>query len=445
MITPTQIVCLGISHHTAPVELREHFRCALDGQPGLLHAFGGRLTQLDHGPFAAIEELVILSTCNRMELYAAVNAAVVDAPKLLADFLTQTHQADTARFIPHLYRYSGPAAVEHLFRVAAGLDSLVLGEPQILGQVNGAFLASSQTYAAGPVLSALFRAAVRTGKRARSETNISSNPASVSSISIALAQEIVGNLHARRILVIGLGEMGQLTLKALQARDIRNVAVANRNFGRAQEVAARWGYRPYSLAQLAQALAEADVVFTATSATTPIIDGALVEIALSGRSQRPLVIIDTAVPRDVAPAVATLPGVHLFDMDNLQGGLDEALAARRQETPRVEAIVEQEMALLEAEWRALTVRPVIVDLRQKAEAIRQREFERTLRNLRDLEPEMLEHVHQLSRSLVNKLLHEPTLRLKEKADGTEANDYVATVRELFGLGAAEDERRNGSG
>jgi glutamyl-tRNA reductase len=445
MITPTQLVCLGISHHTAPVELRERFRCALDNQPALLHAFGGHLTQLKDGPFSAVQELVLLSTCNRMELYAAVAADVPDAPQLLADLLVHTHQVETAGFIPHLYRYTGRDVVEHLFRVAAGLDSLVLGEPQILGQVNDAFLASNQMCAAGPLLSTLFRAAVRTGKRARAETNISSKPASVSSISIALAQEIVGDLQPQRILVIGLGEMGRLTLKALQAREIRRLAVANRNVQRAEEVAAHCGCRAYSLAQLPQALAETDVVFSATGAREPIIDTSVVQAALNGRAERPLVIIDMAVPRDVAPAVADLPGVHLFDVDDLKGSLDEALAARRQETPKVEAIIHQEMELLDAEWRTLTVRPLIADLRQKAEAIRRRELERTLRNLRDLEPELLEHVHQLSRSLVNKLLHEPTLRLKEKAAGTEANDYVSTVRELFGLEPGEEQGKNGSG
>jgi glutamyl-tRNA reductase len=445
MITPTQIVCLGISHHTAPVELREHFRCALADQPDLLHAFGGRLTQLDHSPFSAIQELVTLSTCNRMELYAAVDPAVTDAPGLLCDFLARAHHVDTAGFIPYLYHHTGWQAVEHLFRVASGLDSLVLGEPQILGQVSDAFLTSRQTYAAGPILSALFRAAVRTGKRARAETNISTNPASVSSVSIALAQEIAGSLQAVRVLVVGLGEMGQLTLKALQAREIRRLAVANRNVERAQEVAARCGCRAYSLAQLPEALAEADVVFTATTASVPLIDTAMVQAALNGRSGGPLVIIDMAVPRDVAPAVAGLPGVHLFDIDDLKGSLDEALAARQRETPKVETIVRQEMRLLEAEWRTLAVRPLIADLRQKAELIRKRELEKTLRNLRDLEPELLEHVHQLTRSLVNKLLHEPTLRLKEKAVAEEAGEYAATVRELFGLGAGADEGKNGSG
>jgi glutamyl-tRNA reductase len=442
MITPTQILCLGISHRTAPVALREHFRCALDDQPALLHAFGGGLTRLEHGPFAAIQELVILSTCNRMELYAAVDEAVADAPALIRDFLAQTHRVDTAGFIPYLYHFNGVQAAEHLFRVAAGLDSLVLGEPQILGQVNDAFLASRQTYAAGPVLSALFQAAVRTGKRARTETSISSNPASVSSVSLALAQEIVGDLQDKQLLLVGLGEMGQLSLKALQARGARRLAVANRNPERAQEAAARYGCRVYNLAQLPQALAEADVVFSATAANTPIIDAAMVQGALECRGGRPLVIVDMAMPRDVAPAAGELPGVHLFDIDSLQSSLDHALEARRQEAPKVEAIIRQELELLETEWRTLAVRPLIVDLRQKAEAIRRRELEKTLRNLRHLEPELLEHVNQLSLSLVNKLLHEPTLRLKEKAVAADPNDYAATVRELFGLSG--DEGKNGS-
>jgi len=426
---PTKIVCLGLSHHTAPVALRERLSCALPEEHGLLD-----VVQDDSGRFNALAEIVLLSTCNRIELYAVVDAPPTGARQLLVDYLASIHPVDPISFDDNLYFYRGRKALEHLARVAAGLDSLVLGEPQILGQVNDAYMKAVEAHTAGPVLSALFRGAVRIGKRARTETAISSNPASVSSVAITLAHQFAGDLEQQQILVVGLGEMGQLALNALRKRKIDNIALVNRSRERAERLAAKWNGRTYGLDQLPQALTTVDTVICATAASHTVIDAATVRAVMEQRKGRPLVIIDIAVPRDVEPDVGDVPGVHLFDIDDLQENLDEALAGRQREIPRVEAIIAEEIECLQAEMRALTIKPVIVDLRQKAEAIRQRELQRTLRFLGDdVDAETIRHVQHLSRSLVNKLLHEPTTRLREKATDGQATVYEAAVRDLFDL------------
>jgi glutamyl-tRNA reductase len=336
-------------------------------------------------------------------------------------------------FTGYLDHYEGMAAAGHLARVAGGLESLALGEPQILGQVQGAFAAALEAGAIGPILGAVFRAAIRAGKRARTETPISTNPASVSSVAIALAQEVTGDLRRARILVIGLGEMGRLTLKTLRQRGVACIAVANRTRERAERIAAEAGYRAYGLDELPEALAEADVVFSSTAAADVVLPAALVGDVLARRGGRDLVLVDIAVPRDIEPAVRSLPGAHLFDIDDLRETLDSGLAARQRAVPAVEAIIDAELAELEAALQQQAVAPIIVALRRQAEAIRRHEVERSLRQLGEVDPAVRDQLQQLSQSLVTKLLHEPTLRLKERATRGEAAAYASTVRDLFGL------------
>ena len=421
----TQIACLGLNHHTAPVSLRERLTCALPD----CHTLPPETDR-----FAPIREMVVLSTCNRIELYAYVDAAPAEAHTLLLNYLDAHHPIEVNTFRDYLYFYTGDETVEQLLRVAAGLDSLVLGEPQILGQVTSAFMQAVETGSAGPALTALFHGAIRAGKRARSETAISSNPATVSSVAIALAEDVVGDLRGQRVLVVGLGDMGQMTLNALRKRGVEQISLVNRSRERAEEIAAAWHGNVYDLAALPQALAGTDVVISATAAPYPIIDTRAVERAMVSRQGQPLVLIDIAVPRDVDPAVRVIPGIHLYNMDDLQTTLDEALAARQEEIPRVEAILAEEATRIADQFRMLTVAPVIATLRQKAEAIRQRELQRTLRYLGDdVDPETVKHVQHLSRSLVNKLLHEPTVRLRQQAGNGDDNVYVDAVRELFNL------------
>jgi glutamyl-tRNA reductase len=236
---------------------------------------------------------------------------------------------------------------------------MVLGEPQILGQVAQALADGQSRRTVGPVLNRVFRRAVRTGRRARTETSISRNPASMSSVAVALAGNVVGSLRERRVLVIGLGEMGSVTIKALRSRQVREIAVANRTYARAEQVSARWGYRAYPMDELGAALEWADVVISSTRCPRLIVDGGLVRDVAERRDGRPLVFVDIAVPRDIDPAVRELPGVHLFDADDLSGNLDDGLAARRNEIPKVEGIVDEEIASFATKLRELEVEQLI--------------------------------------------------------------------------------------
>lgn len=431
-MTTTQIACLGLSHRSAPVSLRERISCALPDHDGLLAE--GLPAQ-----YQALQEIVVLSTCNRIELYAAVDEACAAPRQLLLDYLALHHSVNTESFYHYLYYFTGLEAAEHLSRVACGLDSQVLGEPQILGQVTNAYMRSIDARTIGPTLTTLFRSAISAGKRARAETAISSNPASIGSVSIALAEEIVGDLKESNVLVIGLGEMGQLALSSLRKRGVQRIALANRTLERAQTLAEAWNGPVYSLSDLPAALEQADVVISATAAPDIVIGRELMKITMAKRGGRDLAVIDIAVPRDVDPYVRQEPGVHLFNMDDLKGSMDEALAARRQEIPRVEAIIAEEMGDLKRSLQELRIKPLIADLRQKAEAIRQRELQRTLRFLGgDLDEDTLKHVQHLSRSLVNKLLHEPTLRLREQASNGQAEAYAEAVRDLFNLDSSTE-------
>lgn len=426
-----QILCLGLSHITASIELRERLNFSAAALKAALARFGCGYASHPTG----ITELAILSTCNRIELYALVpydSDYQRDLFTMLIDLLVETRGVPAVEFEPHLYRHTKLDAVAHLCRVAAGLDSMILGEPQILGQVADAYDAAFSAGAAGPVLSALFRTAIRAGKRARTETAISRNPASVSSVAVRLAEQIVGELATRHVLIIGAGEMSELAVEALRARGVRQVTVVNRTHHRAVELAERWGGGALSFEYLAEAIHAADIVISSTAAPHLIIDSEIVRQAMTNRN-RPLVLIDIAIPRDVDPAMGDIPGVHLFDLDHLHTRLDGAIAERQSEVPRVEAIVAEEVSAFDAWLRGVDILPVISDLRVKAERIRQRELARTLHYLPDLDPETRQHIERLSESLVNKLLHEPTHQLRAEASNGRAAEYAQTVRRLFGL------------
>jgi glutamyl-tRNA reductase len=422
------VAVIGLSYRTAPIALRERLSCALSETPLDWRREDGR--------FAPIRELALIATCNRLELITALEN--VDSLPLLTALLAEQTGFAATDFADHLYHYAGETAAAHLCRVAAGLDSLALGEPQILGQVTASFTAATETKTIGPVLTELFRAAIRAGKRARAETAISQKATSLSAIAAAQAQSVVGDLDGRRHLVIGVGEMGQLALKALQARGATQIALANRTPSRAAALPAAQGLSVYGLDELATAVAQADVAIAAVSAQRPILTAAMLREIMPQRPDRPLLLIDLGLPRNVDPAVSQLPGVCLWNADELQGHLDEALAARQQEIPRVEAIVAAESDAFMAALRQLEIRPVISDMRHKAEAIRQRELARALRHLAGTDDDaLINQLELFSRSLVNKLLHEPTRCLRHKAADDEAAAYAQAARDLFGLETSE--------
>jgi glutamyl-tRNA reductase len=417
-----RLVCLGLSHRTAPVELRERF--------GTLGLGAERCPE--------VEEHAVLSTCYRVELYAFLVDGVEHARDVLIEALADTHEVDRATLVDHLYVHAGEDVARHLCRVAAGLDSLVLGEAEILGQVGDAFEESRAARTVGPVLSLLFRTAIASGRRARAETAIGANPATASSMALSLAAGALGDLREKRALVVGAGRIGLQTLKAVSGRGIAQAAVANRTRERAVEAASRFGASVYGFDQLEEALAWADVAVTATASETPVVSADVVRAAISRREDRPLVLVDLAVPADVERSVGEIPDVRFFDVDDLRAGLDGAMASRLREVPKVEAVVEDEVEAFGRRYRELEVEPLLAAIRRQAEAIREREVERTLRYLGEVDPETAERIAHLSRVLVKKILHEPTVRLRERAGAGEADEVAAAVRELFGLAAPHD-------
>lgn len=414
-----RLVCLGLSHRTAPVELRERI--------GALGPGAERCP--------AVVEHAALTTCYRVELYASLQEGVDDARDELIDELANVHGVARTLLVDHLYVHAGEDVARHLCRVAAGLDSLVLGEAEILGQVGASYAAARGSGGAGPVLSLLFRTAIAAGRRARAETAIGANPATASSMALALAEGTLGDLRHCKTLVVGAGAIGRLTLKAASSRGVTQLAVANRTRERTLDVAGETGAVAYGLDELEDALAWANVAITATAAETPVVGVETVRAAMSRRQDEPLVLVDLAVPGDVERDTADVPGVRLFDVDDLRAGLDDTAAARLAEVPRVEALIEEEVGAFGRRYRELDVEPLVAEIRRHAEEIREEELRRTMRHLGDVDPEIAAHVTKLSYTLVNKLLHEPTAQLREKADQGDADELAAAVRDLFGLSA----------
>jgi glutamyl-tRNA reductase len=428
-----KILLVGLSHKTAPVEMREK----LAFSPSMLRS---ALTHFDHlHPQAHLEDVregVILSTCNRLEVYTLVRNPEV-AGEAIINFLGRACGVSPDLFRNQLYVYHDDDAVRHLFRVAAGLDSMVLGEPQILGQITEAYEAALSQGAAGTVLSAMFRSAIHGGKRVRTETAIGVNPSSISSVAAALTGQLLGDLSERQVLLIGAGEMGAIAVRALRRRGVSRIVVANRTHQNAEQLAREWGGQAVTFQQLTEAMIAADIIISSTGAPHTILNRAMLEPAMAIRPARPLLIIDIAVPRDIDPDVTEISHVHLHDIDDLQSQADDNVRERESEIPRVEAIVEKEMAHF-LDWLAsLDVVSTITDLRHQVEAIRQRELERLFNRL-DLDERERELVATMSHRLINKILHEPTLRLKQEAANGNGALYISTMRQLFLLNEADD-------
>jgi glutamyl-tRNA reductase len=406
------VVLVGISHHRAPIELRE--RAALD--PKRAAELARRLSG-DRG------EAVCLSTCNRTELYLADESADEAERKAEAALIALESELG-----PALYRLRDEAAALHLFRVAAGLDSMVPGEGEILGQVRGAHDGG----ATGPILDRLFRQALHAGKKARTETAIGESPASVSSAAAALAEQVFGDLRGHSILVVGAGKVGELAVRNLVTRGAKIAFVANRTLDRASELAHRFGAEPIPLDRVPGELERADVVLSSTSATGWMLTRDQVERALPARKGRPLFLIDLAVPRDLDPAIHELDDCYLYNIDDLEAVVAETLAGRRREAERAEGIVAEEADRFR-DWQAsLDVVPAITSLRARAEEIRAAELDRA--KLNDSERRAADSV---TAAVLNKLLHLPTIRMKEAAAAADGVIYADAVRHLFGL---EDER-----
>jgi glutamyl-tRNA reductase len=416
-----RLALVGVSHRQAPVELRERVAVDAQGAAALAHGLADRC------------EAVVLSTCNRTELYLASDDSGPHLEQHASASLLALAGDDGSSLAPVLYRLGDDSAALHLFRVAAGLDSLVPGEGEILGQVRDAF----ELGATGPLLDRLFRQALHAGRRARVETAIGESPASVPAAAAALAQQVFGELERHSVLLIGAGKMSELTARNLRSRGASIAAVANRTAGNGEELAARVESRAVGLDEIPALLATADVVVTSTSAPGFVVDPATAGAALRARRGRPLLFVDLAVPRDVDPSLATIDGCFVYDIDDLEAVVQASLAGRRAEAVHAEQIVAVEAERFR-EWQAsLAVVPVIASLRARAEEIRAGELAKAEAKLGRLPESERKLVESVTSQIVAKILHLPTVRMKEAAAGADGVIYADVVRHLFGLGEEE--------
>ncbi len=414
-----KLTLVGISHHNAPVELRE--RVALDAAAAA--ALAGSL-----GP-----EAIVLSTCNRTELYL-VRDESAEEPGVQALLELAGDHADELR--PALYRLGDDAAALHLFRVAGGLDSLVPGEGEILGQVRAAFEAGST----GPFLDRLFRQALNVGRRVRVETAIGESPASVPAAAAALAQQVFGELKGKHVLLLGAGKTSEAAARNLVSRGARIASVANRTPAHGDELARKLGATAVPLDELAPELEQADIVVASTSAPGVVVARETVATALRARRGRSLLLVDLAVPRDLDPGINELEGCFLYDIDDLEAVVAETISGRRSEAARAEKLVAAEAERFR-EWQAsLGVVPTIASLRALVDEIRDSELAKAGSKLSDDERR---HVESVTSQILAKLLHLPTIRMKEAAAAADGVIYADVVKHLFGLGErqAEEERR----
>jgi glutamyl-tRNA reductase len=419
------VILLGINHKTAPIEVRERFAFASAELPAALRAL-----KEEYGNAA------ILSTCNRTELYVVGGRGRPGRSELLR-FLGRLKGEDAEQRRSHFYFSTHERAVDHIFRVAAGLESMILGESEILGQVRNAYAASAGAGTSGPILDRLFHAAIHVGRQARSETAIGRYAVSVSSTAVGLARKVLGDLQGSTVLVVSAGEAGKLTARNLKETGVARLLVTSRTQERAAELASELGGQALPFDELGRALAESDIVISSTGAPTFLIDETVMETTMRSRNGRPLVLIDIAVPRDVDPSVRRFENVHLYDIDDLKAVVDGNMREREKEVGKVEALVEEEVSRFVEWYRALDVIPTIAALRDHAERVRRLELDKTLARLPDLSADEKARVEAMTRAIVKKMLHQPIARLK--SEGGDGELYVAALRDLFDLGQHSSE------
>jgi glutamyl-tRNA reductase len=414
----------GLSHRNAPVELREQLAVDDDKLRELLR---------DVAATGVVREALILSTCNRVEVYAIAD---VPGEARTATFrqLCRHRGVEPASVETVLYTHADGEAVRHAFRVASSLDSMMIGEPQILGQVKNAFALAQSCETVGPALHTLFTQAFTVAKKVRTETEIARHAVSVSFAAVELAKKIFAGLDGKAVLLIGAGKMSELAARHLIEQGAFPLYVANRTWARAQELARALAGTAVPFDELATALATVDIVITSTGAPEPVIRRGFVQPLVHSRRGRPLFFIDIAVPRDVEDSVNTLDGVYCYDIDDLKQVVDANIRERLREAHRAEALVEREVAKFLARLGDVEVIPTIVSLRERLEIIRSGEVKRTLARLPGATPETREAIEALSAAIVNKILHAPITKLRESSRAGSPRSWLELVHELFGLG-----------
>jgi len=430
----SDLFALGISHKTAPLELRERLALTEGRAAGVL----SDLRSSDQ-----VSEAAAISTCNRTELYLVVSDPV-EAETVALGALSRQAGIRPTELVESLYSHRGIEAARHLFRVAAGLDSMILGEAEIQGQVKRAYELALVEGATGAILNRLFRGALAAGKRVRSETRIGAGGISVSSAAVELATRTLGELRDRRVLLIGAGETAELTARALAARGVEAVFVANRRYDRAIGLAERFGGSAVRFDDLPAQLERADIVVSSTNSPHHIVEREELELVATAREHRPLLLIDLAVPRDIDPSCRDVTGVVVRDVDDVQTIADRNLGGREVESRRAEVLVAAELARFESWLGSLEVLPTVSSLRGRADEIVRRVLTENEGRFSELSPEDRTRVEAMARAVASRILHEPTLRLKRAAEEADAYQQVAALRDLFGLDSSTEPEGTGA-
>ena len=417
------LILVGVNHKTTPVEIREKLAFTKGKiEESVNHLFN----------FPDIIEHTILSTCNRVEIYARANSQD-SAIKSIKQFICDFHQLSLVELEDHFYSYSNKEAVEHLFRVSSSLDSMILGEAQILGQVKEAYSLARDLRSTGLVLNQLFEKAFSIAKKVREETGIAERSVSISSAAVELAQKIFDDLENHTVMLVGTGEMAELAAKHLISYGVKTIYVTSRTYERAANLARALNGSALDFEAFKNELHRADIVITSTSAPNFIIKKEIVEKAIHERKNKPIFFIDIAVPRDIEPDVNDLENVYLYDIDDLQGVVSANIKEREKEAKNAMNFISQEVTKFNNWVGALDAVPTIVEIRKKAENIRKQEVEKTLKKISHLSEDEKQLLRQMSSSMINKILHKPTIKLKQKTQSEDGHVYLKAIRHLFHL------------
>jgi len=418
-----ELIIIGLNHKTAPIEIREKLA---------FHESEMEKALLQAHSIHSLKENMILSTCNRVELYAIVR----EPEKAVQDlklFLSQYHHLPLREFEKNLYLLVGEEAVRHIFRVSSSLDSMVVGEPQILGQIKSAYQMATDLKTSGIILHRLLHRAFHVAKRVRTETKISNSSVSVSSVAVELAEKIFGALEKRTVLLIGAGEMSELAARHLVSAGVEKILVTNRTYERARSFALQFNGEAIPFEEMGQGLKKADIVISATDASQYLILPDQVVKLMKERKQRPVFFIDIADPRDIAPEVGDLANVYLYNIDDLQKVANENMKDRQKEAQKAETIVNDEVAKFVQWYQSLEITPTVVALRKKFEEIRARELEKTFSLHPNLTEKERQSIEAMTTAIINKILHDPITRLKQKDEEVMSDFYIHTLQTLFQL------------
>jgi glutamyl-tRNA reductase len=419
-----ELFVLGLSHKTAPIDVRERLAVPERELPKALEALG---------EVPELAERMFFTTCNRAEVYGVAEGALSKAVEATRASLERYRNLDSVALAGALYAYDGDEAVRHVFRVASSLDSMVIGEPQILGQVKAAYTVARSQQATGIILNNLLEQAFHVAKRVRTETGIATAPVSISSVAVELARKIFGDLEGRTVLILGAGEMAELALRHLMDDGVRSILVANRSHERAVALAEQFHGRAVTFDTFRQEMLEADIVISSTSAPHLILKKEDLQAIILERRHRPIFLIDIANPRDIDPGCNEVDNVYLYNIDDLQSVVSTNLKERQREAERAEVIIEREVGVFQAWLRGLDVVPTIVSLRDRVEEIRATELQKAMSRMGDLTPEQRETIASMTTAMVNKILHQPMSELRRRAVHQDGHVYSAVLRRLFGL------------